>query len=164
MGFSNLLHELRLNELWHFPCHFHQLRQCHGLEAISGIYPDFLIPYFLALDRISTHATYSHSRYELREIRHLQMAVIQIVHQEIGISSNLVALIIEITSHHHLTLDIASRMQWQRAITSPVAILTPLLIASYMPWSGSEINYTNCSATMVPIHALQWYRFTDTVK
>jgi len=33
------------------------------------------------------------------EIRHLQMAVIQIVHQEIGISSYLVALIIETTSH-----------------------------------------------------------------
>ena len=99
LGFPNLLHELRLNELRHFLCHFHQLRQCHGLEAISGIYPDILIPHFLALGRISTHATHSHSRYELREIRHLQMAVIQIVHQEIGISSNLLALIIETTFH-----------------------------------------------------------------
>ena len=99
LGFPNLLHELRLNELWHFPCHFHQLRQCHGLEAIAGINPDILIPHFLALGRISTHATHSHSRYELWEIRHLQMAVIQIVHQEIGISSNLVALIIETTFH-----------------------------------------------------------------
>ncbi len=72
------------------------------------------------------------------EIRHLQMAVIQIVHQEIGISSYLVALIIETTFHHHLTLDIAGRMQWQRAIISPVAILIPLLIASYIP----EINFT----------------------
>ena len=99
LGFPNLLYELRLNELRHLPCHFHQLRQCHGLEAISGIYPDILIPYFLALGRISTHATHSHSRYELREIRHLQMAVIQIVHQEIGISSDLVALIIETTFH-----------------------------------------------------------------
>ena len=111
VGFEKLLHEFRLNELQHFPCHFHQLRQCHGLEAISGIYPDILIPHFLALGRISTHATHSHSRYELREIRHLQMAVIQIVHQEIGISSNLVVLIIETTFHHHITLDIAGRMQ-----------------------------------------------------
>ena len=71
-----------------------------------------------------------------------QMAVIQIVHQEIGISSNLVALIIETTFHHHLTLDIAGWIQWQRAITSPVAILIPLLIAPYIPWSGSEINFT----------------------
>ena len=133
VGFEKLLHELRLNELRHFPCHFHQLCQRHRLEAISGIYPDILIPHFLSLGRISTHATHSHSRNELREIRHLQMAVIQIVHQEIGISSNLVALIIETTFHHHLTLDIAGRMQWQRAITSPVAILTPLLIASYIP-------------------------------
>ena len=99
LGFPNLLHELRLNELRHFPCHFHQLRQCHWLEAISGIYPDILIPHFLALGRISTHATHTHSRYELREIRHLQMAVIQIVHQEIGINSNLVTLIIETTFH-----------------------------------------------------------------
>lgn len=71
-----------------------------------------------------------------------QMAVIQIVHQEIGISSNLVALIIETTFHHHLALDIAGWIQWQRAITSPVAILIPLLIASYIPWSGLEINFT----------------------
>ena len=60
LGFPNLLHELRLNELRHFPCHFHQLRQRHGLEAISGIYPDILIPHFLALGRISTHTTHSH--------------------------------------------------------------------------------------------------------
>ena len=99
VGFEKLLHEFRLNELQHFPCHFHQLRQCHVLEAISGIYPDILIPHFLALGRISTHATHTHSRYELREIRHLQMAVIQIVHQKVGISSNLVALIIETTFH-----------------------------------------------------------------
>lgn len=97
--FEKLLHEFRLNELRHLPSHFHQLSQCHWLEAISSIYPDILIPYFLALGRISTHATYSHSRYKLREIRHLQMAVIQIVHQEIGISSYLVALIIEPTFH-----------------------------------------------------------------
>ena len=111
LGFPNLLHELRLNELRHLPCHYHQLCQRHRLEAISGIYPDILIPHFLSLGRISTHATHSHSRYELREIRHLQMAVIQIVHQEIGISSNLVTLIIETTFHHHLTLDIAGKMQ-----------------------------------------------------
>ena len=111
VGFENLLHELRLNELRHFPCHFHQFSQNHGLEAISGIYPDILIPHFLALGRISTHAPHSHSRYELREIRYLQMAVIQIVHQEIGISSNLVVLIIETTFHHHITLDIEGRMQ-----------------------------------------------------
>ena len=60
LGFPNLLHELRLNELRHFPCHFHQLSQNHGLEAISGIYPDILIPHFLALGRISTHTTHSH--------------------------------------------------------------------------------------------------------
>ena len=60
LGFPNLLHELRLNELRHFPCHFHQLRQRHGLEAISGIYPDILIPHFLSLGRISTHTTHSH--------------------------------------------------------------------------------------------------------
>lgn len=130
---DNVLHELCLDELQLLPSHLHQLCQCHRLEAISGIYPDILIPHFLALGRISTHATHSHSRYELREIRHLQMAVIQIVHQEIGISSNLVALIIETTFHHHLTLDIAGWIQWQRAITSPVAILIPLWIASYIP-------------------------------
>ena len=111
LGFPNLLHELRLNELWHFPCHFHQLCQCHGLEAISGIYPDILILHFLSLSRIGTHTPHAHSRYKLREIRNLQMAVIQIVHQEIGIGSNLVALIIETAFHHYLTLDIAGWIQ-----------------------------------------------------
>lgn len=79
---------------------------------------------FLSLGRIGTHTTHAHSRYELREIRHLQMTVIQIVHQEIGISSNLVALIIETAFHHHLTLDITGRMQWQPATSHlPASIL-----------------------------------------
>ena len=105
------LHKLCLDELWHLPSHFHQLCQYHRLEAITRINSYVFIPHFLALGRISTHAPHSHSRYELREIRYLQMAVIQIVHQEIGISSNLVVLIIETTFHHHITLDIAGRMQ-----------------------------------------------------
>lgn len=109
---DNVLHELCLDELRHLPSHFHQLCQCHRPEAISGIYPDVLIPHFLTLGRICTHTTHAHSRYKLREISYLQMAVIQIVHQEIGISSYLVALIIETTFHHHLTLDIAGRMQY----------------------------------------------------
>ena len=125
LGFPNLLHEFRLNELRHFPSHFHQLCQCHELEAISGIYPDILIPHFLSLGRISTHTTHAHSRYELREIRNLQMAVIQIVHQKVGINSNLVALIIETTFYHHLTPDIASRKQWQPTTSHlPASILT----------------------------------------
>ena len=77
--FENLLHELRLNELRHFPCHFHQLRQCHGLEAISGIYPDILIPHFLALGRISTHTTHSHESNHITR-RHPDTLVDSLIH------------------------------------------------------------------------------------
>ena len=118
---DKVLHKLCLDELWHFPSHFHQLCQCHRLEAIARIYSDVLIPHFLTLGRIGTHTTHAHSRYELREIRYLQMAVIQIVHQEVSISSNLVALIIETTFHHHITLDITSRMQWKPVNFLPLA-------------------------------------------
>ena len=79
LGFPNLLHELRLNELWHFPCHFHQLRQCHRLEAISGIYPDILIPHFLSLGRISTHATHSHESNHITR-RHSDTIVDSLIH------------------------------------------------------------------------------------
>ena len=79
LGFQNLLHELRLNELRHFPCHFHQLRQCHGLEAISGVYPDILIPYFLTLSRISTHTTHSHESNHITR-RHPDTLVDSLIH------------------------------------------------------------------------------------
>ena len=129
VGFEKLLHEFRLNELWHLPSHFHQLSQCHWLEAISGIYPDILIPYFLALGRISTHATHSHSRYKLWEIRHLQMAVIQIVHQEIGISSYLLALIIETTFHLYFPPPpvIILKPVSKRFLKTPLKLITTVL-------------------------------------
>ena len=77
--FENLLHELRLNELRHLPCHFHQLCQCHRLEAISGIYPDILIPHFLALGRISTHTTHSHESNHITR-RHPDTLVDSLIH------------------------------------------------------------------------------------
>ena len=124
------LHELRLDELRHLPCHLHQLGQRDRLETIARIYPDVLIPHLLALRRIRAHATHTHSRNKLRKISHLQMTVIQIVHQEIGIRGNLVALVIETTTHHHLTLDVASRMQRQ-----PTASHLPASILATNPFS-----------------------------
>ena len=41
------------------------------------------------------------------------MAVIQIVHQQVGVCSNLIALIIETMLHHHVAPDITGRMQGQ---------------------------------------------------